>query len=114
MTSTTLPTIVRTTLSNGQARYTQDGADHTKRSNRHYTHASVYRGRDGGFAVFLHSRLDLAVKGHKHADPAAYLGHVEIVDGDQAPALALVPTSTGPSHDPARCAVVGCTMAVSA
>ena len=109
-----LPTIVRTTLSNGQARYTQDGEAHTKRSNRHYTHASVYRGQDGAHVVYLHSRLDLAVKGHKHANPAAYVGHVEIVDGDQAaPVLALVPDApayTGPSHNPALCSVVGCTL----
>jgi hypothetical protein len=104
-----LPTITRTTLRNGQAHYTQDGAVHTNKSNRHYTHASVYRGEDGRFVTFLHSRLDLAVKGSKNANPAAYVGAVEIVDGDVTPAPA-APAYDGPSHDPARCSVAGCTL----
>ncbi|WP_157575101.1 hypothetical protein, partial [Jiangella muralis] len=83
MQNTTSVTVTRATLRNGKLRYEVDGEAHTKASTRTYTHASVYRvdaateyttwssGQGvtspevGSFVVFLHSRLDLAARGHQ-------------------------------------------------
>jgi spore maturation protein CgeB len=91
--------ITRTELPNGKLRYEVDGEIHTKASNRVYDFASVYRRevvnyeydrqngiKPGDLVVFLHSRRDLAAKGHQVGEAnvkAGYwtrVGVVEIVE----------------------------------
>lgn len=72
--------ITRTALPNGKFRYEVDGEVHTKAANKQYNFASVYRhevlsdwdrecGRQvGDLIVFLHTRYDLAAKGHAQAN----------------------------------------------
>lgn len=109
-------TVVRTTNRNGTFRYTLDGAVITKGAQRRYEAAAIYRGDGDDVYASLHARLDLAQKGNPRY-PAAPAYAVAIVDGDEdRPALALVPDAPaydGPSHNPAACAVKGCTLAAS-
>lgn len=102
---------------NGTFRYAVDGAVFLKGSRRFYTHAALYRGEDGTVYASPHARADLAAKGNPHYNLAAKFGMTEIVNLDEAPALALVAEDTdqdGPTHDPARCSVAGCTLGATA
>lgn len=79
-------TITRQELPNGKYRYEVDGKVHTAKSNRLYTHASVYQheildawdiecGRKvGDRIVYLHAREDLALEGHRLANKIAARG----------------------------------------
>lgn len=99
----TQPTITRQDNGNGTFRYEVDGQVHTKASKKVFTHASLYRhvklsdwdkkcGRKvGDVIVFLHSRQDLAMKGHKEGNGIAAQGDwkrdgwTEIADADTTP-----------------------------
>ena len=60
---TTTVTVTRKLNNNGTFRYQVNGEDHTKGSRREYTHASAYVSPEGKLVVWLHGRLDLALKG---------------------------------------------------
>lgn len=94
-TTADLPTIKRTPRDKGKAfRYTQgDGTVVTDRSTRLYTHASVYRRvrraaryepdtvEEGALIIFLHGRMDIAVKGASDANRICKTGAWERIPG---------------------------------
>jgi hypothetical protein len=111
-----LPTVICTLRDKGRAyKYTTgDGEVITARSTRLYTHASVYRrhtkatydrGEEGALIIFLHSRVDLAVKGASDAERICKTGAWERIPGvvtiKGCPTNALTPTEPDPDRAPA-------------